>query len=641
MTLGARLVYAFGWLLLLACSAHPQREPMPTLPAPVRPATSPTSGEQSPPPSQLAGHQPSALTTRVAILDERELTALEGAGYALGHLVADIQAQSTLELDQHRGFHDIFAVLRGDIQETKQRFPLARPTSMLGFRQFDQKWLSSSEMSFALVGIFNRLDRRVFYPGTCGELRFVYRLRYETLQGGRPMRGYLPMTVNLVFMVGEGTEDDEHPCAQAAKAWQHRPELAGAGLVNWLTGAGPLGHEQRRRWTMKSLETNLQTIRLQSTVHTTLAGHIEYSLHVFQPRNEARTAFSEARLENMPDVNKLTADRALRNSLLALLKEPRVLADIDRGTLQLPERFLARRAVSFSPRGLTRLHNRPFRRLFNESDFEDLDLSAYQTIRSTKALLRRLDGASCTGCHQSRSIAGFHHIGTRVRDEPVGPTLLEGSSQHLQADLERRRAYVARLALGEAPDEFRPVPERQGAAQGFGAPCGLGDPGFSDWLCDSGLSCYKLEDEDVGACLPAAGTGMPCEHGVMQPGSSPHHDRVSNAKHYACGESLSCDRNIQGFPLGACAAHCDNVGPGGVCGRFLDVDGYQQCLRSKLPNAECAKRFVFETGLRQCDGVRRCRQDYVCVRTGTDGVGACVPPYFVYDLRNDGYPLQH
>jgi hypothetical protein len=78
-----------------------------------------------------------------------------------------------------------------------------------------------------------------------------------------------------------------------------------------------------------------------------------------------------------------------------------------------------------------------------------------------------------------------------------------------------------------------------------------------------------------------------------------------------------------------------------VCGRFLDVDGYQDCLRRKLPNDQCAQRFVFDTGLRRCDAVQRCRQDYVCVRTESEGVGACVPPYFVYNLRNDGYPLQH
>lgn len=637
MTMGAISTRMLTCFAFLACSAHPQQEVRPSLPAPARAAGTRQEEKPPSPETKLAFPEVSSPKTTVAVLDERELAALEQAGFGLGELVAGILATSTLELDQHSGFHGIFEVLRGDVAETKRRFPLARPTSMLGFRQFDARWFRSAEMRFSLVGVFNRLDRRVFYPKSCGEVRFVYRMKYDTVQGGKPMSGHLPMTINAVFMVAEESEGGAPPCAELARSWQ-RP--AGEDLVRWLIGSGPLGAAQRRRWSLKSVETNLQTIRLQSTVHTSLAGHIEYALHVFHPRDATSASFFEARLENMPDVARLAADAELRNELLALLKQPRTLSAIDRGTLQLPERFLARRAVSFSPRGLTRLGNRPFRQLFEESDFADLDLTGYRSIRSAKALVRRLDAASCTGCHQSRSIAGFHHVGTQAEEEPVGPMLLSGASQHLQADLERRRAYVAALARGSQPDEFRPLPERQGAGQGFGAPCGLGDPGFEDWVCDSGFRCRKLEDQDVGTCLPEQGVGVPCEHGVMQPGRTAEHDRVAKTKHHACGGSLVCDRNIQGFPLGACAAHCNEAGPGGVCGRFLDVDGYQHCLRGKLPNDHCAEQFVFDTGLRRCDAVQRCRQDYVCVRTDSEGVGACVPPYFVYSLRNDGYPLR-
>src|SRR5690606_29581339 len=112
-------------------------------------------------------------------------------------------------------------------------------------------------------------------------------------------------------------------------------------------------------------------------------------------------------------------------------------------------------------------------------DFADLDLGGYQTIQSPRALLRRLDGTSCTGCHQSRSIAGFHHVGRDPEGAPAWRSLLSGSSTHLEADLERRRAYVTAVARGGLPDEFRPIAERQGMQGGEGAPCGLGDPGFA------------------------------------------------------------------------------------------------------------------------------------------------------------------
>jgi hypothetical protein len=407
-----------------------------------------------------------------------------------------------------------------------------------------------------------------------------------------------------------------------------------------LLDAGPLSPRERKGWSLKSVETNLQTIRLQSTVQTSLAGHIEYSMHVFHPSQAGGAAFVDAPMENMPDVKRIETDPELRQSLLALLKEPATLAEIDRGTLRLPERFLTAGAVSVSPRGLTRLGNRPFRQLFDEADFKNLDLGPYRSVRSPRALLRRLDEASCTGCHQTRTLAGFHHVGMPAEGEPALPTLLNGSSPHLSADLERRRQYVAALAAGEEPDEFRPFPERQGTGQGVSAPCGLGDAGFADWVCDAGLSCQRLEDEEVGTCLPDAGVGLPCEHGVMRAGSKPQHDRVAGLHRVECAEAQRCDLNIQGFPLGACSASCQRLGADGICGSFLDVDGYQNCLRGNATNAACAEKFVFDTGLRRCDERSPCRQDYVCVRTQSPGVGACVPPYFVYGLRNDGYPLK-
>jgi hypothetical protein len=79
--------------------------------------------------------------------------------------------------------------------------------------------------------------------------------------------------------------------------------------------------------------------------------------------------------------------------------------------------------------------------------------------------------------------------------------------------------------------------------------------------------------------------------------------------------------------------------PDGTCADFLDADAFQNCLRAKQTFSECAKRHVFGAGLRECDAGNPCRQDYVCVRSRTAGKGACVPPYFVYQLRLDGYPL--
>jgi hypothetical protein len=571
-------------------------------------------------------------------LDPGELHVLEGKGFDFGHLAAGAEARSTRALAALPALRGLFATLQSDVLGAARPFPLARVTSVDGFRLFDARWLASDEMTFSLIGVFNRLDRRSFYEGTCGEVRFVYRLSYTTQQGGKPMTSRLPMTLNVVYFV---SSDGDPRCEITARSWQAPANVGPAEAASWLVSTGSLGDAQRRRWQLKSVESNLQTFRLQSSVHPTLAGHIEYGLRVFHPAASGRAGFVAAPMENMPDVPALKRDAVRREELLALLKEPAVLASIDRGTLTLPDRFLAKQATSFSPRGLSRLHNRPFRELFDATDFAGLNLGSFQTIASPAALLRRLDGASCVGCHQSRSIAGFHHVGQDAADTPAYSALFSGSSLHLHADLERRRTYVAAVARGAPADEFRPIPERQGVGSGEGAPCGLSDPGFASWTCDAGFRCEKLEDPEVGTCLAKDAVGAPCEYGTLSSGARPDRDRVDAMTKHACAATQTCETNFQGFPQGACDAGCTRDMPGGRCADFLDVDGFQECLRSRSAVDVCAKRAVLAVGLASCDADHACRQDYVCARTRTPDRGACMPPYFVFQLRLDGYPLPH
>jgi hypothetical protein len=567
----------------------------------------------------------------VALTDRAALSSLEEMGFGLGTMGFGAGAKTTAELSALPGAESLLTVLRDDVRAAKRTYPLAKVTSMDGFRLFDERWLASEETRFELVGVFNRLDRRVFYPGTCGEVRFVYRLAYRTTHAGAAMAGRLPLTVNVVFFVS-----DAGGCAEVARAWRAPRGLAGADGAVWLASQGALSSPAQSSWSLKSIETNLQSFRLQSFVHPTLAGHIDYVLRVFHRRGEG---FVAAPMENMPDVSSISKNPALRAELLAMLRDPAALAAIDQGTFNLPERFLATRAVSVSPRGLERPGNRPFRTLFQDSDFAGAPLAGTKTIGSPKALLRRLDEATCTGCHQSRSIAGFHHVGEDAPEHPAFDALFSGSSMHLTRDLVRRREYVQKVALGETPDEFRPFPEREGVGDGFGAPCGLGDPGFAQWKCAEGFHCESLEDSEVGTCLGDSGVGSPCQYGTLVSKSAPHRDLIANMKNVSCSETQRCDNNRSGFPLGACAASCSPAAKGSTCADFLDADAFQNCLRAKRTFEQCEKEHVFGAGLRACNAENPCRQDYVCVRTRTAGVGACVPPYFVYQLRLDGYPL--
>lgn len=577
------------------------------------------------------------VVTQVAVLEPDQLRELEGRGFALARLAVEQDADSTAELSRVPALRTLLATLKGDVASAARPYPLARVTSSDGFRLFDARWLASNEMRFELSGVFNRLDRRPFSAQSCGEVRFLYRLAYRTTQGGAALRSRLPMTLNVVFWIGA---DGDESCRSAARAWQSPAGLAGAKFVDWLIDDGPLSSSARGRWRLKSIESNLQTFRLQSSVHPTLAGHIEYDLRVFHAVDQARSGFAPAPMENTPDVTLLKRDRAAAQALLSELRRPQTLLALDRGTLQLPERFLAKQAISFAPRGLERRANRPFSQLFSAADFADLDLHAFETIRSPAALLRRLDGVSCAGCHQSRSIAGFHHVGRDDASEPTFNALFSGSSAHLAADLVRRRRYVEDLASGAAVDERRPFPERQGVGSGQGAPCGLGDPGFSDWQCGEGYACRKVEDAEIGTCLPeAAAIGVPCEYGALTPGSAPQRDRVALTRH-ECEPSAACTGNFSGFPQGACTASCSSSPAGSACADYLDVDGFQACLRGADSFEACAKQYVLGAAVQACDEQHACRQDYVCVRTRGTG-GACLPPYFVYQLRLDGYPLKH
>jgi hypothetical protein len=120
----------------------------------------------------------------VALTDPAVLKALEHGGFALGRLLEGVEATSTAELNRQPGVKTIFDVVRNDVIATNVADRRAKVTSVDGFRLFESRWLDSKDMSLRLIGVFNRLDRRAFHRGTCGEIRFVYRLAYEVSQGG-------------------------------------------------------------------------------------------------------------------------------------------------------------------------------------------------------------------------------------------------------------------------------------------------------------------------------------------------------------------------------------------------------------------------------------------------------------------------
>jgi hypothetical protein len=227
----------------------------------------------------------------------------------------------------------------------------------------------------------------------------------------------------------------------------------------------------------------------------------------------------------------------------------------------------------------------------------------------------------------------------------TGNSVLTEISPHLQAELERRWSLTRKLARGLAADFSAPFAERaQTSAGGYGEHCGLGDPGFSHWQCAEGLSCQAQgtahgEPAQVGVCLPAqAGVGDPCETSELTQTDDPHRDRNANPQALSCAASAAiCNESKVGFPGGMCTASCTSLPAQAACGAIAVLSSFNDCLARSQPFSSCIADNSSPAGLRRCDLTLPCRDDYLCART-PGGNGACIPPYFLFQLRVDGHP---
>jgi hypothetical protein len=513
-------------------------------------------------------------------------------------------------------------------------------------RLFDVRWLASSDAFFELVGVVNRMDRRPFQAGFCGETRLVYRLAYRK-SGSAAMQSRLPMTLN-VELRGDPLDDDGS-CASSARRWlPPQPSMTDEALGEWLVSAqGPLSPQRLTLERLSQITTNLQSVRWPSAVRADLGGHAQYLLRAFE-WNASKRRFDVALLENTPDIARLQANAVLREELLKWLQQDTSLRALDEATLQIPEKFLATEAVSVAPRGLARLANRPFAQLFKPNEWQAVPGS--RTLQSPQAVLRRLDDLSCMGCHQSRAVAGFHLLGADQRGESriftAANVLALPVSPHLQEDLVRRGAYLRAALLAPKPDPFRPLAQAGGANGSFGAACGLGDPGFAAWTCATGLRCQahgaREDDRTVGVCMPhTPNVGAICEPSRIISSANPQLDRAEKLPSASCGGASSvCESTSVGFPGGMCSGACTALDKNGTCGKIAVLGGFNQCLAASKPFGECLSQHTRPGQLRSCSAQQPCRDDYICAQTEDlpKGQGACIPPYFLFQMRVDGHP---
>jgi hypothetical protein len=399
---------------------------------------------------------------------------------------------------------------------------------------FDRELLYSSDTRFVLAGVVNRMDRAFAAPDACGEIRLIYRLtRSEPVEAGEGASPRLPMTLNVV-LAARGGNSGATSCADIAGRWlaAGASQPTGAELAAWLTSdQGPLASVRPEN--IDRIETNLQV------AHTPKSpGHdfrTEYLLNLFR-LDKASFVFEQAPLENQFDRDRIFAEPALKREFRTWLLEPKHIGELDRGTILIPEKFLATGALAATPAGFAPSKLQPAfgfvqadgygNEVFGESDvIVALKTAASQgipleNIRSVAGFERRLNDISCAGCHQTRGIGGFHFPGVDwMAEKPSNSDVVPGSP-HFFGDQVRRRDILTSMRDGSTPDYsrgFSDRPQSRGSTElagtgyqdGWGAHCyqqrpraADNDASFRSWNCADGLICQPVSSASrFGMCF--------------------------------------------------------------------------------------------------------------------------------------------
>jgi hypothetical protein len=427
--------------------------------------------------------------------------------------------------------------------------------------QMDLAFLSHPDSKAELVGVINRMDRQFIKDSGsdltesqqgCGEIAVIYRFGY-ILRGGA-QKSRLPITMNLVFPALPGSPNSAVTCQEIAKRWVAYMDDESAGrkwtaamLVDPATG--PLSFIHGRD--LLRLELNIQAYRFpagdEGHAHD-FGSQAKYLMRVFQWVAKDGI-FEPLALTNEIDRSRLLCGpsdktavcldkRRLRAKLVAYLQRPAVVASVDRGTLNIPSEFLSRSATSVSPGGNVRSANQPFWRANSASQqvISDVEIKAAMDafaatgqrtsfIESADDFRTRLNESTCSGCHQTRAIAGFHFPGQDREETPSENAVALAGSPLFYGDQPRRRKIVegmasrsdAKLTEYQLAASYSSRPLNSFAKElagtqllgGWGAACVLPNALAStqrQWGCQPELECKQLfktpNEPIVGTCLP-------------------------------------------------------------------------------------------------------------------------------------------
>jgi hypothetical protein len=453
------------------------------------------------------------LALRELELQEHRIPKGDRVGFGLGRMLDP--ANPNTELRDDRLFALLsMALVRPALDAEFDRY-IARHTSQspgetigvgpsFDVQLFDREPLYSGRTRFVLSGIVNRMDRSYLDAASCGEIRLLYRLVAEA--NAAPTR--LPMSLNMVLKAkGPASTPD---CAEIARRWlvAGESQLSGAALADQLSApGGPL--EMVTPDKIDRIETNLQIAHAPKSPKREF--ETDYLFKVFR-YNAQSHVFEPAPMENQIDRDNLSANAELGRDFKRWLLDPQQLGDLDRGTILVPDKYLATGAIAATPAGLERDRSP----IFSDDDIvAALQTAAdrgivLQNTRSPAGFARRLGDIGCSGCHQTRGIGGFHFPGADWIMPASTATSGVPGSPHFVGDQPRRRDILAALRGGKAPDfsrGFSDRPQLRGSNElagtanddGWGATCYRpgatddNDPSFASWTCAEGLSCQPVK----------------------------------------------------------------------------------------------------------------------------------------------------
>lgn len=594
------------------------------------------------------------LEENMSITTPGILRALEFKGFSLSNMLMQSPTAAILgngELSKIPVMEPVLTALRKDMQDHKQ----------IG-RAFDLDYLVNPKARFALVGVVNRADRGYVLGNRCGEIRFIYRLAYRVTDHNAEVFSRLPMTINLVYKAGTALDDGS--CGNLASAWL---KTGTETKSDELMSSGPLSPSFFDYKNLIALELNLQIDRSGAGAAGGFGGHAVYLLKVF---DWTGSSFVEGTLENQIDREALLANPSLMKELKAYLLDPKLQKAIDGGTFILPKKFLAKKAISTAPGGMARSANRPYFNLFTEAELKNSFAANGEQVRSGDAFIRRLNDSTCTGCHQTRAIGGFHFTGIDPFGKYPGNSVALPGSPHYIGDLARRHEVLTTIAKRASVIDFsrgfsaRPQERRSksligsGLLNGWSSHCSTGkDASFKGWTCAEGLTCktfFDISDKTgMGVCVSKEQkVGDPCEFGQTANSGFGKDQFTRVGKRIVTVPNAMCSPQSQdrgtktgGFLGGNVRLLSCQDKPGDAplppeanCGPLpASRPGFNACIGKKNFD-QCLRDFSMGVGLRGCDQKNPCRDDYICAESFKTDRGVCVPPYFLFQFRVDGHP---